>query len=77
MAEQQIKKKDDNPIKQRYYPKSPKIQGEIIIHPKVDELLQMGFIENSKSPYNSPIVMVKKKTSGDCVSTSDRSTRSQ
>jgi len=37
-------------------PKNPKIQREI------DELLQMGFIEHSKSPCSSPIVMVKKKT---------------
>jgi len=74
MAEHQIKMKDDKPIKHRYYPKNPKIQGEI--NAKVDELLQMGFIEHSKSPYSSPIVMVKKKASGDCVSTSDRSTRS-
>jgi len=61
MAEHQIKMKDDKPIKQRYYPKNPKIQAEI--HAKVDELLQMGFIEHSKSPYSSPIVM-KKKNSG-------------
>jgi len=60
MAEHQIKMKDDKPIKQRYYPKNPKIQGEI--NAKVDELLQMGFIEHSKSPYSSSIVMVKKKT---------------
>jgi len=60
MAEHQIKVKDDKPIKQRYYPKNPKIQGEI--NAKADELLQMGFIEHSKSPYSSPIVMVKKKT---------------
>jgi len=60
MTEHQIKMKDDKPNKQRYYPKNPKIQGEI--HAKVDELLQMGFIEHSKSPYSSPIVMVKKKT---------------
>jgi len=52
--------KDDKPIKQRYYPKNTKIQGEI--NPKVDELLQIGFIEHSKSPFSSPIVMVKKKT---------------
>jgi len=56
--------KDDKPIKQRYYPKNPKIQKEI--NAKVDELLQMGvqmgFTEHSKSPYSSPIVVVKKKT---------------
>jgi len=60
MAEHQIKIRDDKPIKQRYYPKNPKVQEEI--NAKVDELLQMGFIEHSKSPYSSPIVMVKKKT---------------
>jgi len=32
------------------------------INAKVDELLQMVFIEHSKRPYSSPIVMVKKKT---------------
>jgi len=60
MAEHQITIKDDKPIKQRYYPKNPKVQGEI--NAKVDELLQMGYIEHSTSPYSSPIVMVKKKT---------------
>jgi len=34
MAEHQIKMNDDMPIKQRYYPKNPKIQGEI--NAKVD-----------------------------------------
>jgi len=37
--------KDDKPIKQSYYPKNLKIQGEI--NAKVDELLQTGFIEHS------------------------------
>jgi len=37
--------KEDKPIKQRYYPKNPKIQGDITAI--VDELLQMGFIEHS------------------------------
>jgi len=37
MAEHQITMKDDKPIKQRYYPKNPKVQGEI--NAKVDELL--------------------------------------
>jgi len=60
MAEHQIKMKDDKPIKQRYYPKNPNIQGEV--NAKVDELLQMVFTEHSKNPYSSPFVMVKKKT---------------
>ncbi|XP_050745624.1 uncharacterized protein LOC127011659 [Drosophila biarmipes] len=60
MAEHQITMKDDKPIKLRYYPKNPKVQGEI--NARVDELLQMGCIEHSTSPYSSPIVMVRKKT---------------
>ncbi|XP_043862646.1 protein VASP homolog [Drosophila santomea] len=55
--------KDDQPVKQRYYPKNPKMQVEI--NAKVDELLQTGCIEPSRGPYSSPIVMVKKKT-GQC-----------
>jgi len=51
MAEHQITMKDDKPIKQRYYPKNPKVQGEI--NAKVGELLQMGYIEHSTSPYRS------------------------
>jgi len=58
MAEHQIQMKDDKPIKQRFYPKNPKIQGQI--NAKVDELLQIRFIEHLKSTYSSPNVMVKK-----------------
>jgi len=54
-VEQNIKMKVYKPIKQIYYPNNPKFQGEI--NAKVDELLQMGFIEQPKTPYNSPIVM--------------------
>ncbi|XP_068142921.1 uncharacterized protein [Drosophila tropicalis] len=54
--------KDDIPIKQRCYPKNPKMQAEI--NAKVDELLKLGCIEPSQSPYSSPIVMVKKKQTG-------------
>jgi len=59
MAEHQLRMKDDKPIKQRYYSKNLEVQGEI--NATVDELLQMGYIEHSTSPYSSPIVMVKKK----------------
>ncbi|XP_043861630.1 uncharacterized protein LOC122756400 [Drosophila santomea] len=60
VAVHRITMKDDQPVKQRYYPKNPKMQVEI--NAKVDELLQKGCIEPSRSPYSSPIVMVKKKT---------------
>jgi len=67
MAEHQITMKDDKPMKQRYYPKNPKVPGEI--NARVDELCQMGYIEHSTSPYRSPIVLVKKKrANGDCAS---------
>jgi len=46
-------------IKLKYYPQNPKIQGEIIA--KVDELLKMAHLDYLISPYNSPIVVVKKK----------------
>jgi len=62
--------KDDKPIKQRYYPWNQKIQGEI--NATVDELLQMGFIEHSKSLYSSPNVMVKKKSGKRRLQTNQR-----
>ncbi|KAH8245651.1 hypothetical protein KR026_002796, partial [Drosophila bipectinata] len=60
ITQHRITMKDDIPIKQRYYPKNPKIEGEI--NAKVEELLEKGCIEPSNSAYSSPIVMVKKKT---------------
>jgi len=53
--------KKDKPIKERYYPKNSKLQEEI--NAKVEEFLQMGYVEHSTSPYSSPSVIVKKKTS--------------
>jgi len=34
----------DKPIKQRYYTKNPKVQGEVNVN--VDELFQLGYIEH-------------------------------
>ena len=44
----------------RPYRASPKIQG--IIDEQIKEMLDVGAIEESDSPYSSPIVMVKKKS---------------
>ncbi|BFF95728.1 uncharacterized protein DMAD_13070 [Drosophila madeirensis] len=60
IAEHVIVMRDDRPIKQRYYPRNPAMQG--IIHAQVDELLRDGCIEPSKSPHSAPIVLVGKKT---------------
>ena len=49
---------DHSPIKQRYYPVSPYIQQQI--NAEVDKMLELGVIEPSKSPWSSPVVMVKK-----------------
>ncbi|XP_041564487.1 uncharacterized protein LOC121467232 [Drosophila elegans] len=51
--------KDDRPAKQRYYPRNPKQQA--IINEQMDELLALGLIEPSHSPYSAPVVLVKKK----------------
>jgi predicted aspartyl protease len=51
-------KPDVAPIKQRYYPMSPAMLK--VLHEEVDKFLERGIIEPSNSPWNSPVVMVKK-----------------
>lgn len=46
-------------IKQRYYLANPVIQLQI--DEKLDKLLEMGIVESSKSPWASPIILVKRK----------------
>lgn len=47
------------PIKQRYYPVSPFKQQ--IMDKEIDEMLKLKVIEPSKSPWSSPVCMVRKK----------------
>ena len=49
----------DTPIRQRAYRTSPAMRVEI--QKQVDDLLDRGIVEESYSPWASPIVMVKKK----------------
>ncbi|KAH8301317.1 hypothetical protein KR018_008523, partial [Drosophila ironensis] len=60
ITKHRIKMKDDRPVKQRYFPRNPKMQEEI--NRQVDELLEKGCIEPSNSPYSAPVIMVMKKT---------------
>lgn len=46
------------PIKQKHYPVSPAIQK--LMHTELDRMLELGVIEESNSPWNSPVVLVRK-----------------
>ena len=50
---------DAMPIKQRPYRVSPDVKKEI--DRQVDEMLEKGIIQESVSPWSSPVVLVKKK----------------
>ncbi|XP_025268292.1 uncharacterized protein K02A2.6-like [Camponotus floridanus] len=58
LTEHRIDVAGHRPIKQRYYPVSPKIQEAI--YAEVDKMLAAKIIEPSKSEWSSPIVMIKK-----------------
>lgn len=49
------------PVKQRYYPRNPAMQS--IMDEEIDRMLRDDIIEPSRSPWSSPVVLVKKNTS--------------
>lgn len=49
---------DAEPIKARHYPVSPKVQA--LMFEELDRMLKLGVIEESESPWNSPVVLVRK-----------------
>lgn len=49
---------DSAPIKQRYYPVSPKMQE--VLDKELDQMLAEGIVEPSHSPWSSPVILVKK-----------------
>lgn len=58
LEEHEIDTGDAKPIKQRHYPVSPAVQK--LLYEELDRLLSMGIIEESNSPWSSPVVLVRK-----------------
>lgn len=50
---------DARPFKKKPYPMSPYMQK--ILNDELDEMLKMGVVEKSNSPWCSPVLLVKKK----------------
>lgn len=65
ISECEIKLIEEKPVRVRQYPLAYS-QTETIMK-EVDAMLKMGVIEPCASPYNAPIVLVKKKSGGDQV----------
>lgn len=59
LVQHRIRLSKPEPIKQRYRPQNPRMQD--IINQEVDEMIQLGVIEPSNSPWSSPVVIVRKK----------------
>jgi hypothetical protein len=59
LAQHEIRLLHPEPVKQRYRPRNPFMQG--IIDEEVDKMPAEGLIEPSDSPCSSPIVLAKKK----------------
>lgn len=49
---------DHEAIKSRHYPVSPKVQT--LMYEELDRMLRIGAIEESESPWNSPVVLIRK-----------------
>ena len=50
---------DAPPVRQRYYPYSPKMLD--VLHSGLEEWLKQGVVEPSRSPWASPVLLIKKK----------------
>lgn len=49
---------DAEPIKARHYPVSPNVQK--LMFEELDRMISLGVIEEAESPWNSPVVLVRK-----------------
>lgn len=61
--EQEIRLRDDEPVVRRNY-RTPFVHKDII-KDKVDQMLKDRIVEPSASPYNSPVLLVPKKSNTD------------
>lgn len=57
-----IKVNDSKPVRSKPYPIPYAIQGEV--EKELQQMLDLGIIEPSESPYSSPMLIVKKKDGG-------------
>lgn len=58
LVEHNIDTGNAEPVKQRYWPYSPAMQS--LVYSEVDRMLEVDVIEESESPWNSPVILVKK-----------------
>lgn len=57
--EHTIDTSDAVPVKQRHYPVSPAVQA--LIYEELDRMLKLSVIEQSYSPWNSPVTLVRRE----------------
>lgn len=60
LVQHEIRLKSQQPLKQRYYPRNPAIQD--IMKREVSQMIAEDIIEPSRSPWSSPVVLIKKPT---------------
>lgn len=58
LVEHHIDTGDAMPVKQRHWPYSPAMQS--LVYAEVDRMLELGVIEESESPWSSPVILVRK-----------------
>lgn len=58
LEEHSIDTAEAEPVKQRHYPVSPAVQQ--LMYSELDRMIAMGVIEQSQSPWNNPVTLVRK-----------------
>lgn len=58
LVEHKIDTGNADPVKQRHYPYSPAVQK--LVYAEVERMMEMGVVEKTNSPWNSPVCLVRK-----------------